>query len=211
MLWDQMRTIPPSCPSCRPRNPLSTSRSPNPHQSGHQMQNRNGVRGRLECARCCKQSYELDLRRASPVSPRAGLYRTPLPYGFVEAMHSLARGIPAECKPRYKLYPPCVGRFERASTGHLAPNIRKHACMRDIRNFVSTHPWATILDLRRYRDARLEGVEWAESNSCKQERETGQKLTCGTSASSSCFGPCLCYVHDVTSPKGLQVNLEQGR
>jgi len=111
---------------------------------------------------------------------QAGIYRMPLMYGFAKLMRSLAPRIAAVCKPRYTLYPLCVGRFERASTGHLVPNIRKHACTRDIRNFVSSHPWATILDLQAYRDAQLEEVEWAESNSCKQERETGQKLPCGT-------------------------------
>jgi hypothetical protein len=67
---------------------------------------------------------------------------------------------------------PCKG----ASTGYLEPNTHARACTRDIRNFVLTLPWATVLDPPMYRDTWLEEVEWAGSSSCKQAREIGQKL-----------------------------------
>jgi len=97
-------------------------------------------------------------------------------------MHSLALGIAAVCKLRYRMNLLYVGRYEGALAGHLERNIHAHADRRDIRNIVLTHPWATILDLHLYRDAWPEGVEWAESSSCKQEPETGQRLPCGTAA-----------------------------
>ena len=97
-------------------------------------------------------------------------------------MHSLALGIAAVCKLRYRMNLLYVGRYEGALAGHLEPNIHAHADRRDIRNIVLTHPWATIPDPHLYRDAWPEGVEWAESSSCKQEPETGQRLPCGTAA-----------------------------
>ena len=82
-------------------------------------------------------------------------------------MHSLALGIAAVCKLRYRMNLLYVGRYEGALAGHLEPNIHAHADRQDIRNIVLTHPWATIPDLHLYRDAWPEGVEWAESSSCK--------------------------------------------
>jgi hypothetical protein len=95
-------------------------------------------------------------------------------------MRSFAPRIAAVCKLRYRMCLLSVGPCEGARTGHLEPNIHAHAYRRDIRNFVLTRPGATIPDLPMYRDAWLEEEEWAESNSCKQERETDQTLPCGT-------------------------------
>jgi len=94
-------------------------------------------------------------------------------------MRSLAHRIVSGCKPRYRTCLLCVGPCVGALAGHLEPSIHAHAYTRDIRNFVLTRLWATILDLQVYRDVWPEGVEWAESSSCNQERETGQKLPCG--------------------------------
>ncbi len=95
-------------------------------------------------------------------------------------MYSLAPCIAAVCKLRYRTCLLCAGLCEEGLAGGLEPNIHAHAYTQDIRNFVATHLWATILDLQMDRDAWLEGVEWAESSFCKQERETGQTSPCGT-------------------------------
>jgi len=104
----------------------------------------------------------------------------PLVYGFVKLTCSFAPGIAGGCKLRYRTCLLYVGRCEGALAVGLGLNIHVHARTPDIRNVVWTHRWATILDLQMYRAAWLEGVEWAESSSCKQERETGQKLPRGT-------------------------------
>jgi hypothetical protein len=95
-------------------------------------------------------------------------------------MSSLAPRIAAACKLRCRISRLCAGLCEGALAEHLEPNSHARAYTRDIRNFVLTRPRATILDLQPCRDVWLAGVEWAESSSCKQERETGQKLPCGT-------------------------------
>jgi hypothetical protein len=107
----------------------------------------------------------------------AGIYRMSLGYGFVKLMRSFALRTEAVCKLRYRTCLLYVGPCKEALAGGLEPNIHAYAYTRDIRNFVSIHPWATIRDLPMYRDAWLEGVEWAENSSCKQERETGQNLS----------------------------------
>jgi hypothetical protein len=80
------------------------------------------------------------------------------------------------CKLRCRTRLLCAGPYKEALAGHLEPNSPARAYTRDIRNFASIHPWATILALQVCRDVWLAGVEWAESNSCKQVRETGQNL-----------------------------------
>ena len=95
-------------------------------------------------------------------------------------MHSLAHRIAAVCKLHYRMCLLYVGPCAGALAGHLEPNIHAHAHTRDIRNFAATHLWATILDLHMDRDVWLEEVEWAESSSCKREREIGQNWPCGT-------------------------------
>src|SRR5580704_5742352 len=97
-------------------------------------------------------------------------------YGFVKLMSSAPPRIAAVCKLRCRTSLVCAGPCEGALAGHLEPNSHVRACTPDIGNFVLTHPWATILGLQACRDAWLVGVEWPESNSCKQERETGQNL-----------------------------------
>jgi hypothetical protein len=94
-------------------------------------------------------------------------------------MRSPSLRIVSGCKLRYRTCLLCVGPCGGALAGHPEPSIHAHAYTRDIRNFVLTHLWATILDLQVYRDVWPEGVEWAESSSCNQEQETGQKLPCG--------------------------------
>src|ERR1700726_2816245 len=94
-------------------------------------------------------------------------------------MRSLALRTGSGCKPRYRTCLLCVGPCGGALAGHREPNIHARAYTRDIKNYVLTHPWATILDLQVYRDVWPEGVEWGESSSYNQERETGQKLPCG--------------------------------
>ena len=155
-------------------------RSPNLCQSKHRKRDHKGQRCRLGCVHCYRQSLECGLLRALPRPRHAGIYRMPLVFGFVTLMSSLAPRIAAACKLRCRISRLCAGLCEGALAEHLEPNSHARAYTRDIRNFVSSHPWATILDLQAYRDAQLEEVEWAESNSCKQERETGQKLPCGT-------------------------------
>jgi hypothetical protein len=155
-------------------------RSPNPRQSERRKRGRKEKWGRLGYVRCYRQSHELGLMRAMPRLLHAGVYRTPLGCGFVKLTSSLALRIAAVCKLRHKMCLLDVGLCKRALAGHLEPNIHAHAYTQDTRNFVLIHPQATILDLQLYRGAWLEGVESAGSSSCKQERETGQKLPCGT-------------------------------
>ena len=155
-------------------------RSPNPRQSGHRRRGRKGKWDRLGCVRCHRQSHEHGLTRGLPGPLHGSIYRMPLVYGFVKLMRSLALRIVSGCRRRYRTCLLCVGPCGGALAGHLEPSIHAHAYMRDIRNFVLTHPWATILDLPMDRDAWLEEVEWAESNSCKRERETRQTLPWGT-------------------------------
>ena len=155
-------------------------RPPNPRQTGHRKRGCNGLSGRLGCVRYHRQSHELGLMRALPGLPHPGIYRMPLVYGYVKLKRSLAPRIAGVCKLRCRTCLLFVGRCEGALAANLEPNIHVHARTPDIRNFVWTHRWATILDLQMYRAAWLEGVEWAESSSCKQERETGQKLPRGT-------------------------------
>jgi hypothetical protein len=155
-------------------------RSPNPRQSERRKRGRTERWGRLGCARYYRQSHELGLMRAMQRLLHAGVYRTLLEYGFVKLTSSLALHIAAVCKLRYRTCFLCVGLCKRALAGHLEPNIHAHAYTQDTRNFVLIHPQATILDLQLYRGAWLEGVESAGSSSCKQERETGQKLPCDT-------------------------------
>src|ERR1035438_6540412 len=114
--------------------------------------------------------------RALPGPLHAGICRMPLVYGFVKLMNSLALRIAGVCKLRYKTCLLYVDRCKRASTEHRGPNTHVRACKRDIRNFVQTRRWATILDPELYRGAWLEEVAWAESSFCKRERETGQTL-----------------------------------
>ena len=151
-------------------------RSPNPRQTWHRKRGRKEQSGRSGCVRCHKQSHELGLTGALPWPLHAGIYRKPSVYGFVKLMHSPALRTVSGCKPRYRTCLLCVGPCVGALAGHREPSIHAHAYTRDIRNYVLTHPWATILDLQVYRDVWPEGVEWAESSSCNQERETGQKL-----------------------------------
>jgi hypothetical protein len=155
-------------------------RSPNPRQSERRKRGRKEQWGHLGCVRCYRQSHELGLTRAMLRLLHAGVYRTPLGYGFVKLTSSLALRIVAVCKLRHKMCLLYVGLCKRALAGHLEPNIHAHAYTQDTRNFVLIHPQATILDLQMYRGAWLEGVESAGSSSCKQERETGQKLPRGT-------------------------------
>ena len=134
--------------------------------------------------------------RTLPWPLHAGIYRKPSVYGFVKLTRSLALRTVSGCKPRYRTcllgVGPCVG----ALAGHLEPSIHAHAYTRDIRNFVLTHLWATILDLQVYRDVWPEGVELAESSSCNQERETGQKVAMRTSVLGNRFfvAPKICSV-----------------
>jgi hypothetical protein len=155
-------------------------RSPNPRQSERRKRGRKDKWGRLGYVRCYRQSHELGLMRAMPRLLHAGVYRTPLGYGFVKLRRILGLRIVAVCKLRYRTCFLGVGPCKRALAGHLEPSIHAHTYTRDTRNFVWIHPRATILDLQMYRGAWLEGVESAESSSCKQERETGQMLPCGT-------------------------------
>src|ERR1017187_8153745 len=150
--------------------------SPNPRQSGHRKRGRKGQWDRLGRVRCHRQPHERGLTRALPGPLHAGIYRMSLGYGFVKLMRSFALRTEAVCKLRYRTCLLCAGPCREESAGHLEPNIHAHAYTRDIRNFVSIHPSATIRDLPMYRDAWLEGVEWAENSPCKQEREAGQKL-----------------------------------
>jgi hypothetical protein len=137
-------------------------RPPNPRQTWHRKRGRKGQSGRSECARCHKQSHELGLIRTLPSPLHAGIYRKPSVYGFVKSMRSLALRTVSGCKPRYRTcllcMVPCVG----ALAGHLEPSIHAHAYTRDIRNFVLTRPWATILDLQVYR-----ACGWREWNGPK--------------------------------------------
>jgi|SRR5580693_2972809 hypothetical protein len=151
-------------------------RSPNPRQSGHRKRDHKGQWGRLGCARCYRQSLERGFLRALPKPLHAGIYRMPLVYGCVGLMSSLAPRIAVACKLRCRTSLLCAGPYKEALAGHLEPNSPARAYTRDIRNFASIHPWATILALQVCRDVWLAGVEWAESNSCKQVRETGQNL-----------------------------------
>jgi hypothetical protein len=151
-------------------------RSPNLCQSKHRKRDHKGQRCRLGCVHCYRQSLECGLLRALPRPRHAGIYRMPLVFGFVTLMSSLAPRIAAACKLRCRKSLICAGPCEGALAGHLEPNSHARAYTRDIRNFVLTHPRATILDLQVCRDVWRAGVEWAESNSCKQERETGQNL-----------------------------------
>jgi hypothetical protein len=151
-------------------------RSPNPRQSGHRKRDHKGQSGHSECVRCYRQSLERGLLPALPRPHHAGVYRMPLVYEFVKLMSSLAPRIAAVCRLRCRTSLLCAGRCGGALAGHLEPNSHPRAYTRDIRNFASIHPWATILALQVCRDVWLAGVEWAESNSCKQVRETGQNL-----------------------------------
>jgi hypothetical protein len=118
--------------------------------------------------------------RGLPEPLSVGLYRWPSVYEFVKLMRSPASRIVAVCKPRYKTCLLGVGPCEGALAGYLEPHTHAHVYRRDIRNFVVTHPWATILHRPMYRDAWREEGEWAENSSCKPELEIGQKLPCGT-------------------------------
>jgi hypothetical protein len=154
-------------------------RSPNPRQSGHRKRDHKGRWGRLGRVHCYRRSLERGFLQALPRPLRAGIYRMLSVCGCVELMSSLAPRIAVACKLRCRTSLLCAGPREGALAGYLEPNSHARAYTRDIGNFVLTHPWATILDLQACRGAWLVGVEWAESNSCKQERETGQNLPWG--------------------------------
>jgi hypothetical protein len=61
--------------------------------------------------------------------------------------------------------------------GHLELCTRTHACTADIENFVSDHPWATMVDVEIYRDAWVLGALWGERNFCKPERQNSAQDT----------------------------------
>jgi hypothetical protein len=135
---------------------------------------------RFGCVLCRTEFREPQLVRPLPAPLQAALHRLPSLCGFVAEMHNFLHRMAAIYRLRYRTYLLYVGPLEQGSAAHVEPNIRTHACIRDMRSFSATHPWATILDLEIYRDAWLAGVEWAESNSYKQEQEKSRDLTCGT-------------------------------
>ena len=122
---------------------------------------------RAACVLCRTEYHAPLIVRQLPPLLHAGLHRMPSVYAFVVEMHSFLHRMVIRCRLRYRAYFLYVGPFEQEGIERLEPNIRTHACIRDIRSFGERNPWATILDLETYRDAWQAGVEWAANNSCK--------------------------------------------
>jgi hypothetical protein len=51
---------------------------------------------------------------------------------------------------------------ERDRNGVLQPCKRSQICIRDMKNFVASHPWATDFDRRLFRDAWMEGAKYSD-------------------------------------------------
>jgi len=103
--------------------------------------------------------------RGLPPLLHAGLRRTPLLYGLAVEIRSLLCRMALRYIRRYNLYGIDLGPAGQMSPGgHLEPNTRTHACIRDIESFVASHPWATMVDVEIYRDAWGQGAALAANN-----------------------------------------------
>ena len=149
----------------------------------HCRPSRFGWLGHFGCVLCRTEFRAPLIVRPLPEPLESGLRRMPLMYGFVVEIHSFLHRMALRSRLRYRAYYLYVGRLEQESGGHLEPNKRTHACIRDIRSFAQRHPWATHLDLEMYRNAWLAGVQYAESNYCKSKQETDRSAAQSTSDS----------------------------
>jgi len=114
---------------------------------------------------------ELSRRKQVQRILNGSLHRVPLLRVFSLELRSFVYRMGLQYKRRFDLFGLDVGPLHQNEAGHPRWNTRTRGCTLDMKSFLASRPWATMIDLEVYRDAWGRGAEWGEHSSCKQEKE----------------------------------------